>query len=154
MATRKESRRPKSGPADKEDDSQSTETSDTTTAETSAADTSRGEAVRAHLGEAGAHLRAAARAAAETLGSAMGEATHAARAEFGEGGERIRESLHEAGSASVDALHAGTGPELERLLATGRDFTRSAEAMIRARPVAAFGAALAAGYLLARILRR
>jgi ElaB/YqjD/DUF883 family membrane-anchored ribosome-binding protein len=154
MATRKGNRQAKPDAADTERAQQPAEDGSTKEQHDTAQGTPRGDAVRAHLGEAGSHLKAAARAAAETLGSAMSEATQAARAELGEGGERIRESLHEAGSAGADALHAGSSPELDKLLSTGRDFSRSAEAMIRARPVAAFGAALAAGYLLARILRR
>ncbi len=154
MATRKSTRRRTAKPADPDASSRTPDDNTAAQEQGSTSQAGRGEAVRAHLGEAGAHLKAAARAAAETLGSAVGEAATAASTEFGEGGERVRESLHEAGSAGVEALRAGTSPELDHLLNKGREFSASAEALIRARPVAAFGTALVAGYLLARILRR
>jgi ElaB/YqjD/DUF883 family membrane-anchored ribosome-binding protein len=154
MATRKRTQRRTTRPEDSDDTPRKPDNGGTKSAQDAADGTPGGDTVRAHLGEAGSHLKAAARAAAETLGSAVGEAAHAAREEFGEGGERIRESLHEARSAGVDALHAGTSPELDLLLTKGREFTSSAESMIRARPLAAFGVALATGYLLARLLRR
>jgi ElaB/YqjD/DUF883 family membrane-anchored ribosome-binding protein len=154
VAIRKRTHRRTASSAETEATSRKPDDAGTTAAQDASDETTRGDNVRVHLGDAGSHLKAAARAAAKTLGSAVGEAAKAAHEELGEGGERMRESLHEARNAGVDALHAGTSPELDLLLTKGREFTQSAESMIRARPVAAFGVALATGYLLARILRR
>lgn len=70
--------------------------------------------------------------------------------------QQAREHLKEAASASqmaaAEAKSAATA-EMDELLDKGRDVLCSAEALIRKHPVAAFGAAFAAGWLLSRLGR-
>lgn len=71
--------------------------------------------------------------------------------------QQAKEHLKDAASASqkaaTEAKSAATA-EVDELLDKGRDALCSAEALIRKHPVAAFGAAFAAGWLLSRLGRK
>jgi ElaB/YqjD/DUF883 family membrane-anchored ribosome-binding protein len=58
----------------------------------------------------------------------------------------------------ADAVNAGVDAalddKLEQLLDQGKDMLGQAEELIRSRPWASFGAAFAAGYLIAKLTRR
>lgn len=114
---------------------------------------SHAAAAKAHLKESGEHLRHAASLA----GTSAKHAAQAARDELRVGGEAVREELDEARKAGRAAAHEArevADEKLEAALGKGREFLASAEALIRERPLAAFGVAFAAGFLLSRIGRR
>ncbi len=66
--------------------------------------------------------------------------------------ERLKDAAGAAGEA-VD-VKAAAGAEVDRIKEKSRDLWDSAEGVIREHPVAAFGAAFAVGWLIARVGRR
>lgn len=117
------------------------------------ANTDHAAAARAKLGEAGAHLKSAANLA----GTTARQAAEAAAGELKAGRESVREELGEAGKAGRAAAHEArevAEEQLDAALSKGREFLNSAEALIREKPLAAFGVAFAAGFLLSRLARR
>lgn len=110
------------------------------------------EALKAHLGEASSHLRQAASAA----GSALREAATAAGDELRLGKAQVKAELADgavAGLSAAEDLGAVGREQLDRLAHKGRDLLDSAAELIRERPLAAFGVAFAAGWLIARLAR-
>jgi len=108
---------------------------------------------RAKLGEAGSHLKTAANLASVSAR----HAAEAAASELKVGGEAVKDELGSAGKASKEAAHeAGevAREQVDAAISKGRAFLSSGEALIRERPLAAFGIAFAAGFLLSRIARR
>lgn len=123
------------------------------TAQGSSPDTDHAAAARARIGEAGARLKNAASLAGVT-------ARHAAEAAAGElkvGRDAVKDELDEAGRASREAAQEASAVAREKVdvaLSKGREFIASTEALIREKPLAAFGVAFAAGFLLSRLARR
>ena len=110
------------------------------------------EAVKANLGEAGTHLKQAAVAA----GDALKGAAHAAGDEARLGKAQMKSELADgalAGIAAGEHLGGATGEQVDALMEKGRDLIDSAAELIRERPLAAFGVAFAAGWIISRLGR-
>ena len=108
---------------------------------------------RAKLGEAGAHLKTAASLA----GVSARHAAEAAASELKVGSEAVKDELGSAGQASAQAAQEVgevAREQVDAAISKGRAFLESGEALIREKPLAAFGIAFAAGFLLSRIARR
>jgi ElaB/YqjD/DUF883 family membrane-anchored ribosome-binding protein len=91
--------------------------------------------------------------------SAESEATHLRNAgdHLGLARDHITVGVADAVSSGVDAAReakAELDDKLEKLLDQGKDMVGQAEDLIRSRPWASFGAAFAAGYLIAKFTRR
>lgn len=115
-------------------------------------ESSHAAAVKAHLKESGEHLRQAASLA----GTSARHAAEAARDELRAGGEAVREELEEArkaGRAAAQEAREAADEKFEAALGKGREFLASAEALIRERPLAAFGVAFAAGWIISKLGR-
>jgi ElaB/YqjD/DUF883 family membrane-anchored ribosome-binding protein len=110
------------------------------------------EAVKSNLGEAGTHFKQAAVAATEAIKGA----THAAGDEMRLGKAQMKAELADGAIASLTAgenLGAATGEQVDVLLDKGRDLIDSAAELIRERPLASFGVAFAAGWIIAKLGR-
>ncbi len=71
--------------------------------------------------------------------------------------QEAKEHLKDAASAGCKAAveaRTAAGAEMDELLDKGRDMLCEAQGLIRKHPVAAFGVAFAAGWVLARLTRR
>ncbi len=83
---------------------------------------------------------------ADDIGQTAEEALESTREEL----RKLREKLHRNGAQLEDELRdAG-----ERFAEGARTFGNAAAEQVRAHPLAAFGIAFAAGYILSRALRR
>ena len=60
----------------------------------------------------------------------------------------------EAGAAAASEARAEINEQLEGLMEQGRGMLNQAEDLIRSKPLASFGVAFAAGYLIAALTRR
>ena len=110
------------------------------------------DAMKADLGEAGAHLRQAAAAA----GQAIKGAASAAGEEMRLGKANLKAELADGALAGISAgenLTAAGREQVDALLDKGRDLIDSAAELIRERPLASFGVAFAAGWLIAKLGR-
>lgn len=110
------------------------------------------EAVKSNLGDAGTHLKQAASAA----GSAVKNAASAAGDELRLGGAQVKSELGGSAAASAFAAqHLGiaAGEQLDTVVEKGRDLLDSAAELIRERPLAAFGVAFAAGWIISKLAR-
>ncbi|HEX5693382.1 MAG TPA: hypothetical protein VFY00_02045 [Arenimonas sp.] len=65
----------------------------------------------------------------------------------------VNEAL-EAGAAAAHEARAELDEKLQGLLDQGRGMLNQAEDLIRSKPLASFGVAFAAGYLIAALTRR
>ena len=110
------------------------------------------EAVKSNLGEAGTHLKQAAVAAGDAL---KGVAT-AAGDEARLGKAHMKSELADGAIATMNAASAlggATGEQVDVLMDKGRDLIDSAAELIRERPLAAFGVAFAAGWIISKLGR-
>lgn len=110
------------------------------------------DAVKNNLGEASSHLAQAARDA----GTAVKNAANVATDELKLGRATVKSDLADsaiAGLAAVEEGQAAAKEQYDVLLDKGRDLVDSAADMIRERPIAAFGTAFAAGWILAKLAR-
>jgi ElaB/YqjD/DUF883 family membrane-anchored ribosome-binding protein len=110
------------------------------------------DAIKSNLGEAGSHLKQAAR----DTGDAIKGAASAAGDELRIGKANVKADLADTALASIAAAeHAGSaaGEQVDRLMDKGRDLVDSAAELVRARPLASFGAAFAAGWIIAKLAR-
>ncbi|MDC7807373.1 hypothetical protein PQS31_11125 [Luteimonas sp BLCC-B24] len=110
------------------------------------------DAVKNNLGEAGAHLAQAARDA----GTAVKNAASVAGDELKLGRATVKADLADsamAGLAAVEDGQAAAKEQYDVLLDKGRDLIDSAADLIRERPIAAFGTAFAAGWIIAKLAR-
>ena len=110
------------------------------------------DARKADLGEAGSHFRQAAAAA----GEAIKGAASAAGVEMRLGKANMKAELADgtlAGISAAENLGAAGREQLDVLLDKGRDLVDSAAELIRERPLASFGVAFAAGWLIAKLGR-
>ena len=110
-----------------------------------------------HLYEAKERLKDAATAAGGAVRSAASTAAQAARADLGASKEGVTDPLHDAATAGrVAASEAkdAVGAEFDVLVEKGKGLWSSAESVVRQHPLAAFGTALAVGWLVARATRR
>lgn len=110
------------------------------------------EAVKANLGEAGSHLKQAAVAA----GDALKGAASAAGDEVRLGKAQMKSELADgalAGLSAAEHMGGATGEQVDKLMDKGRDLVESASELIRERPLAAFGVAFAAGWIISKLGR-
>lgn len=110
-----------------------------------------------HLYEAKERLKDAAGAATEAVKSAASSAVNAARDDFAQGRAAVREPLSDAASAGRTAAaeaRDAAAAEFDVIVGKGKDLWGSAENLIRQHPAAAFGTALAVGWLFAKLTRR
>jgi len=110
------------------------------------------DALKTNLGEAGTHLKQAAVAAGDALKSAAG----AAGDEMQLGKAHVKAELADGALAGMNAarnLGSATGEQVDALMEKGRDLIDSAAELIRERPLAAFGVAFAAGWIIAKLAR-
>ncbi len=106
-----------------------------------------------NLADAGAHLKAAAGAAGEALRGAGG----AAGDELRLGRANVKAELADSalsGLAAAESGGAAAKEQVDALMDKGRDLVDSAAELIRERPLASFGVAFAAGWLVAALSRR
>ena len=104
------------------------------------------------LGEAGGHLKQAARDA----GDAIKGATGAAGDELRIGKAHVKSDLADSALAGISAAEEASVAAREQadvLMDKGRDLIDSAAELIRERPIASFGAAFAAGWIIAKLAR-
>ena len=110
------------------------------------------DALKSNLGEAGTHLKQAASAAGEALKNAAG----AAGGEMKLGKAQMKSELADgalAGIAAGENLGSAAGEQVDVLMDKGRDLIDSAAELIRERPLAAFGVAFAAGWIISKLGR-
>jgi ElaB/YqjD/DUF883 family membrane-anchored ribosome-binding protein len=111
------------------------------------------ENLKDNLSEAGSHLKSAASAA----GEAIRGATTAAGDELRLGRANVKAELAETGLSGLAAAEFGgdaAREQMDALMDKGRDLVDSAAELIRERPLASFGVAFAAGWLVAALTRR
>jgi ElaB/YqjD/DUF883 family membrane-anchored ribosome-binding protein len=108
------------------------------------------ENLKDHLGEASTHLKSAANAA----GSAIKGATGAAGDELRIGKANVKAELSDtalSGLAAAEFGGAAAKEQVDALMDKGKDLVDSAAELIRERPLASFGVAFAAGWLIAKL---
>lgn len=110
------------------------------------------DAVKNNLGEAGGHLKQAAVAA----GDAIRGAASASGDELKLGKAQMTSELADgalAGLSAAEHLSGATGEQVDVLMEKGRDLLDSASELVRERPLAAFGVAFAAGWIISKLGR-
>jgi ElaB/YqjD/DUF883 family membrane-anchored ribosome-binding protein len=110
------------------------------------------ETMTDNLGDAGTHLKQAASAAGDAL---KGVAT-AAGDEARLGKAQMKSELADGALAGLSALENAGAASMEQvdvLMDKGRDLIESASDLIRERPLASFGMAFAAGWIIAKLAR-
>ncbi|MCD9027157.1 hypothetical protein LDO26_02870 [Luteimonas sp. BDR2-5] len=110
------------------------------------------DAVKNNLGEAGSHLAQAARDA----GSAVRNAADVAADELKLGKASVKADLADSAIAGLAAFEEGGAAakeQVDALMDKGRDLVDSAADLIRERPLASFGVAFAAGWIIAKLAR-
>jgi ElaB/YqjD/DUF883 family membrane-anchored ribosome-binding protein len=110
------------------------------------------DAMKTSLNEAGGHLKQAAGHA----GDAIKNIAAAAGDEAKLGKANIKAELADGALAGLDAAsHAGAASkeQVDALVDKGRDLVESAADLIRERPLASFGVAFAAGWIIAKLAR-
>lgn len=110
------------------------------------------DALKSNLGEAGAHLKSAAAAAGEALKGAAGSAGD----ELKLGKANVKAELADgalSGLAAAEHGGAAAMEQVDQLMDKGRDLIDSAADLIRERPLASFGVAFAAGWIIAKLAR-
>ena len=108
--------------------------------------------MKASLGEAGSHLRQAAGHA----GEAIKGAASAAGDEMRLGKAQMKSELADgalSGIAALEQAGAASREQMDALMDKGRDLIDSASELIRERPLASFGMAFAAGWIIAKLAR-
>jgi ElaB/YqjD/DUF883 family membrane-anchored ribosome-binding protein len=111
------------------------------------------ENLKDNLADAGSHLTAAAGAA----GVANRGATSAAGDELRLGRANVKAELADSALSGLAAAELGgdaAREQMDALMDKGRDLIDSAAELIRERPLASFGVAFAAGWLVAALTRR
>jgi ElaB/YqjD/DUF883 family membrane-anchored ribosome-binding protein len=110
------------------------------------------DGMKSHLSEAGSHLK---QAAADT-GDALKSAASAAADELRLGRANVKAELADSALSGIAAAEQAGGVAREQvdvLMDKGRDLIDSAADLIRERPLASFGVAFAAGWIIAKLAR-
>ena len=110
------------------------------------------DAMKSNLGEAGSHLKSAAAAASEAIRGAAGTAGD----ELKLGRANVKAELADTARSALAAGESGGAAAMEQvdqLMDKGRDLIDSAAELIRERPLASFGVAFAAGWIIAKLAR-
>lgn len=108
--------------------------------------------VMTNLGECGTQLKQAALDA----GTAVRNAAGAAGDELRLGKAAVKADLADSALAGIAAGERASqlaGEQMDTLMEKGRELADTAAEMVRERPLAAFGAAFAAGWLIAKLGR-
>lgn len=108
--------------------------------------------MKSNLGEAGSHLKQAAL----DSGDAIRGAASAAADELRLGKANVKADLADSALAGIAAAEQAGGVAREQadaLMDKGRDLLDSAADLIRERPLASFGVAFAAGWIIAKLAR-
>lgn len=108
--------------------------------------------VKRNLGDAGSHLKQAAHDAGDAVrgaGRAAGDELNLGRANLK--GDFADSAL--SGIAAAESMGAASREQMDALMEKGQDLFDSAADLIRERPLASFGAAFAAGWLISRLGR-
>jgi len=114
--------------------------------------TTHTDAMKSNLGEAGSHIKQAAGHAGEAI---KGAATLAGD-EMRLGKAQMKSELADgalAGLAAAEHAGAASREQMDALMDKGRDLIDSASDLIRERPLASFGMAFAAGWIIAKLAR-
>ncbi|GAB6194883.1 hypothetical protein [Lysobacter xanthus] len=118
----------------------------------SSTEVSAGGAFRSNLSEAGSSLKQAA----VDSGDALKNAAVAAGEELRVGKANLKADLADtalAGIAAAEVAGSAAREQMDTLMDKGRDLVDSAAEIIRERPLVSFGAAFAAGWLIAKLAR-
>ena len=110
------------------------------------------DGMKANLGEAGGHMK---QAAIDT-GDALRNAAGAAADELRLGKANVKADLADGALAGIAAAEQAGGvarEQVDALMDKGRDLIDSAAELIRERPLAAFGVAFAAGWIISKLGR-
>jgi ElaB/YqjD/DUF883 family membrane-anchored ribosome-binding protein len=110
------------------------------------------DTVKGNLSEAGSHLKSAASAASEAIKGAAG----AAGEELKLGKANVKSELADSALSGIAAAESGGAAareQVDALMDKGRDLIDSAADLIRERPLASFGVAFAAGWIIAKLAR-
>ena len=110
------------------------------------------DALKSNLGDAGSHLKQAAVAAGDAIKGVAAAAGDEARL----GKAQMKSELADGALATLNAagaLGGATGEQVDALMDKGRDLLDSAAELIRERPLAAFGVAFAAGWIISKLGR-
>ena len=110
------------------------------------------DTIKSNLGEAGSRLKNAASEA----GTAVRDAASVAADEVRLGKAQVKSQLADgalAGIAALESAGAASREQVDALMDKGRDLVDSAAELIRERPLAAFGAAFAAGWIISKLGR-
>lgn len=113
---------------------------------------SYGEGLRTNLGQAGGHVKQAA----SDAGQALRDAAVAAGDELRVGKANVKADLADGALAGIAAAENAGGAareQVDALMDKGRDLIDSAAELIRERPIASFGVAFAAGWIIAKLAR-
>ncbi|HZX80654.1 MAG TPA: hypothetical protein VFE72_06865 [Lysobacter sp.] len=124
----------------------------TNTRNGSSADVATSGDFRSNVGEAGSSLK---QAAVDT-GDALRNAAVAAGEELRVGKANVKADLADTALAGIAAAELAGGAareQVDALMDKGRDLVDSAAELIRERPLASFGVAFAAGWLIAKLAR-
>jgi ElaB/YqjD/DUF883 family membrane-anchored ribosome-binding protein len=116
------------------------------------ANASYGEGLRTNLGQAGSHVKQAA----SDAGQALRDAAVAAGDELRVGKANVKADLADSALAGIAAAENAGGAareQVDALMDKGRDLIDSAAELIRERPIASFGVAFAAGWIIAKLAR-
>ena len=110
------------------------------------------ENMKSSLGETGSHLKQAAGHAGEALKGAASAAGDEVRL----GKAQMKSDLADgalSGIAALEQAGAASREQMDALMDKGRDLIDSASELIRERPLASFGVAFAAGWIIAKLAR-
>ncbi|MGH8031794.1 MAG: hypothetical protein ACREO8_05350 [Luteimonas sp.] len=110
------------------------------------------ETMKSNLGEAGSHLKDAANHAGEAIRSAAAQIGGETRV----GKAQVTADLADSALAGIAAFEEGGSAareQVDQLMDKGRDLIDSAADLIRERPLASFGVAFAAGWIIAKLAR-
>ncbi|KRB11248.1 hypothetical protein [Lysobacter sp. Root690] len=110
------------------------------------------DAIKSNLGEAGTHLKQAAADA----GDAIRNAASVAGDELKVGKANVKSGLADSALAGIAAAENAGGAareQVDALMDKGRDLIESAAELVRERPLASFGVAFAAGFIIAKLAR-
>lgn len=108
--------------------------------------------MKSGLSEAGSHLKDAAGHTGEALKNVAAAAGEEARL----GKANLKADLADSALAGLSALEnvgAASREQLDALMDKSRDLIDSAAELVRERPLASFGVAFAAGFVLAKLAR-
>ena len=110
------------------------------------------DGVRSNLSQAGGHVKQAA----SDAGAALRDAASAAGEELRVGKANVKADLADGALAGIAAAENAGGAareQMDALMDKGRDLVDGAAELIRERPLASFGVAFAAGWILAKLAR-